>query len=186
MTTINAFNQYAETRIAVKNYKTIHGMEGGGYSGTIYFDGKAVCIAEDTGDGGPVNYYPVKKGDARNALYSNESFLALKAYCEAFAPVYAFGSMLPMNMDIIIGEMCNLQFFAKQLARCAKKNLCYVKVGQEYGSFYEIPVIAEHVDQLKAALDAKFGAGNWLMLANPRDGVCIDPEYIKIARKELA
>jgi len=164
-----AFNPVSESRLILKSIKKLRGSEGYGFECKVYFDGVFAGEAFDYADGGPVHLMPV----------SAEIDSRILAYLSAFPKMPFNGFDLDITLDIAIGELVQLDNIRKTLTRAHKKSLCLSLPDTEYGSYLHIPCLASQVDAKIAAFNTKYGSGQWLMLANPRDGVVIPPEYYK-------
>jgi len=167
--TSTAFNPLTESRLSLKSIKKIRGSEGYGFECKVYFDGVFAGEAFDYADGGPVHLMPA----------SADMDIRILAYLSAFPKMPFNGFDLDITLDIAIGELVQLDNIRKTLTRAHKKSLCLALPDTQYGSYLHIPCRPDDVDATIAAFDRKYGSGQWLMLANPRDGVVMPPEYYK-------
>jgi len=164
-----AFNPLTESRLSVKEIKSLLGMEGSGFRCKVYFDDVLAGEARDNADGGPVQLLPVSV-DLLDRIHDYLSTL----------PKMPFrGVELDITLDIAIVGLVQAVRIGKALTRVHKDSICFARLDTRFGSFLHAPCLPDDVDATIAAFDKEFGTGQWLMLANPRDGVVMPPEYYK-------
>jgi hypothetical protein len=162
-----AFNPITESRLSVKAVKMLHGIEGSGFRCKVYFDGVFAGEAQDNADGGPVQLYPV----------SADMFANIHGYLGSLPKMPFHGFDLDITLDIAIVGLVQAASISKALARAHKKSFCIARSDTRFGSYLHVPCLTSEVDATIAAFDKEFGTGQWLMLANPRDGVLMPAEY---------
>lgn len=166
-TTMTAFNPLTESRLSVKAVKMLHGIEGSGFRCKVYFDGVLVGEAQDSADGGPVMLHPVV-GSQPTAVYN---------YLNALPKMPFHGVDLDITLDIAIVGLVQAASIVKSLTRAHKKSFCLARRDTRFGNYLHVPCLPHEVDDTIAAFNAEFGTDQWLMLANPRDGVTIPAHY---------
>ena len=162
-----AFNPLTESRLSVKEIKSLLGMEGSGFRCKVYFDDVLAGEARDNADGGPVQLLPVSV-DLLDRIHDYLSTL----------PKMPFrGVELDVTLDIAIVGLVQAAQIGKKLTQAHKHSICFARPNTRFGSFLYAPCLPDDVDANIEKFDKEFGSGQWLMLANPRDGVVIPPEY---------
>lgn len=91
------FNAATETRLVITNLKSCDGRDGIAYSCDVYFDGKHVGKAINSGDGGCTDYWG---GSA-------EAINAADEYATSFAPIDVDGYQIPFGIDMAVAVLCD-------------------------------------------------------------------------------
>ena len=114
-------------QIELKNFKhsEFASHETHCYEATIWIDGKRSFLAHNDGQGGSDHYYPlINSTEARTEF--NAVMEKIEAHCNSL-PKYGseFGGEddMPMNLEILIGDLINSTLSRKNLKRILKKKI---------------------------------------------------------------
>jgi hypothetical protein len=148
----------------LKNYKVTHGMEGNGFTATVYRDNK-VRVGEvgDCGDGGGCYF---------NHGYNNEEVKKLSNYVDSLPPEpcsLGDGEPLEVTLDFFLGMLGEKTYLDRLYKTKCKKKTCYITKDCSDGEFFEInvlftPLVAKqirgkHGDNLVEIINERFQAG---------------------------
>jgi len=102
------------------------------YTAVICLDGKPVATASNRGHGGPDEYHFTDRAVEKQMV----------EYVKSLPPVAAFGTMLPMSMEMYIGELVEKFDHDKKVA-AQRKRWCKTKTvfrlkGDKEGSYLTI------------------------------------------------
>lgn len=104
------------------------------FSAIIYLDGVVAGEVSNDGHGGPNRYHPREVQDR------------LDAYGKTLPPMVAHGYTLPMDADLLIGEVLDKFLALRDLKRILKKRLLTLRGGKIYQTkVYPAPVLAKHL-----------------------------------------
>lgn len=100
---------------SIRIVRTFKGMEGTGFNGTLWRDGKKVAAVDDYGDGGQVG--------ARGWVSKDEAS-AFATFVNGLPPVPFEGRELAQSEDLFLGQLAESAEFLRWATRaCSKRTL---------------------------------------------------------------
>lgn len=159
--------------ITLKNVKTFNGMEGQGFSATMYVDGKVCCDVIDDANGGCYHYNVAYDRKAGARVAGAEALLdKAHAFCKTLPltpwPESCGGGEGPdgskgyqPDLDAFVSELVQQIDTEKRLAR-ARKNATLFSVDGDEGkgiAYRSIKTLDKEV--ATRVIDKQFGAGKW-------------------------
>mgnify|MGYP000579511431 CR=1 FL=1 len=167
-TTTVDFNPFTERRITMGEIG--HPVEtrlDAGPRCPVYFDGKLAGWAEPQDNGAGLLLFDT------DPSVVNE----LNDYLACLTPMKFSFMTLGVTLEMIMIALMQARGFKQSIKDNCKHAVCTSSPNEPFGSYNTVRCSAGDVDNVIALVNRKFGAGNWLMLGNPRDGECIPPAY---------
>lgn len=154
--------------ITLKSVKTFNGLEGQGFSATMYVDGKVCCDVIDDANGGCYNYQVAYDRKAGARVAGAEALLdKARAFCKTLptTPWPAdYGCVdsagFQPDLDAFVSELVENIANEKRIARLRKTSLLF-KADSDKATTDFRTIKTLDVAVATRQLDKAFGAGKW-------------------------